>query len=658
MHTSIADRIEQIRRSPMPAKTLTKPVNGAANGHANGHTNGHAKTPVKPETTTEVTVETNQEVKTTKSRPRKLAAVAKEPDVVDATNEVADTPAAQAADTKTSVSTTSVATTNVEDTKTNVDETKTKRSASKNAKRSKSAGRAKPKPRAKSAGRSKSSRKAGKGALKKTKQGKQTAEPKQKRVHNTKATSLEVQGIGVGTARVRNVLRYGSLNPRQYNVRNILRKAENKPTLVKSSDEKAAPVMTPQGKQTPISQLPEDVQQVVREAVAAYEYSLREAYERTVVEKYAENGTKARYENARKEAKAKFDQDHKNDENQWVHYPSQEEQFDLYAFNLSFDPKFYDGFAEYKKTHDHYQIGHMPNESSKDENKSKFKGLTKNKSVASKVVKEPYNEWTRAMALLNKVMTRLSGRIHYIIACFLDRVVEQYAENGILNCFQDNRRTVNLNHALTMGPTFDTTCYLHKFVETLDHYREAKKWLKNCADAKSQHKDDKKEGKTENVKAVLPDYPKIYEDNYSFTGYVVDICRDVRKRLAAAETDPKKKELLISTNVSNDFKQFCSYILYEIIMRIGDNLKILVQSSGVKTVSDAMVYQTLEQIHTTCGMDYQKTRLVMQEHLVKFSQTLSNSKNVKPKDDAKPEEEEELEDSAGEAEEAVVEETD
>lgn len=648
MHTSIVDRIEQIRRSPMPAKTTAKPTNGAVNGAANGHTNGHAKTPVKAETKSEtkpvkseVTVETNQEVKTTKSRPRKLAAPehkVKEPDVVDATNETS-TPEVVA----------SV-----------VDQVLTpeaKRSASKSAKpRAKSAGRTKSKPRAKSAGRAKPTRKSGKGSLKKTKQGKQTtSEPKQKRVHNTKATSLETQGIGVGTARVRNAVRYCSLNPREYAVRNALRKAENKPVMPKSTDEKSEPVMPPQGPQTPISQLPEEVQAVVREAVAAYEDSLRDAYERTVVEKYAENGTKAEYEQARKEAKAKFDQEHKNDEKQWVHYPCKEDQFDLHAFNLSYDPKFYDGFAEYKKTHDHYQIGHLPNESSKDDNKSKFKGLTKNKSVANKVVKEPYNEWTRAMALLNKIMTRLSGRIHYIIACFLDRVVEQYAENGILNCFQDNRRTVNLNHALTVGPNFENTCYLHKFVETLDHYRQATTWLKNCTDAKSQHKDDKKAGTTENVKAVLPDYPKIYEDNYSFTGYVVDICREVRKRLAAAETDPKKKELLISTNVSNDFKQFCSYILYEIIMRIGDNLKILVEASGVKTVSDAMVYQTLQQIHTTCGMDYQKTRLVMQEHLIKFSQTLSKPKTAKPQTDAAPADDD---DSAGEAEEPLVEETD
>ena len=577
------------------------------NGHANGHANGHTKK-------TEVTSSKTKPTKPTKA-VKPVAPVAPVKETVDDTVDTvaaddnadeieitydADSADDNASSTEQDLTETKQATPTKSKPKRARSETKRARSVSKPKAKSatrttKSAGKGarktKPKPKAKV---SKSEEKSAK-----------TDVVKPKRNLNNKPLSLDTYGVGIGTARVRNVLRYVALNPTEFMVRETLRAA--------GAD----------GKST-FADLPDNVQQVVKEAEAAYRSSLREDYEEEFVKALKSNpDAYAKYEKARTAAKKAFDSSHQlSAEDKILNslLPNRHvtEKFDVEAFNKSYNPYFYDGFDAFCAQKDNYQVG---------------KEYVNKKNQTIK-----YSEWSRAAALVNKTTIRLSSHTHCIIACFLDRIVEQYAMNGIRNCLRQGCRTVSITHALSEGEEFNDTCYMRSFVESVPHHNKALAWVNQCAEIKAKHKQDRKEARekesdetkeaeTKNVetkevevkKPDLPAYPHPYDDKYSFASYVIDICRYVRKQLADKETNADRKELILTTNISGDFKAFCSNILYETIVCIGKNLKNLVDFCGVKTISDEMVYHTLKQLHTTCFMDYDRTTTSMTQYMSKYA---------------------------------------
>jgi hypothetical protein len=465
--------------------------------------------------------------------------------------------------------------------------TTTKKTTAKKSPAKKSAKKSPAKKSAKKSPTKKASAKKGKGKTKAV-----AKKAKSKRVHNTKPATMDTSGIGVGPARVKAVLINAALDEKYYIIRLMIMAAENKPRKPKPTKEDPNPVMPAQGPQTPIDKLPADVLSVIRKAEAAHEASLRESYERSVVSAMDEK-TRLDYNTKRKDAHAVADEAHA--------------EFDLHAFNLSFNKDFYAGYAAYKTENDSYVTG----------------AVFVDKKTGEKY--EKYNEWTRAMALVNKLCTRLSGNTRNLIACFVDRIVEQYADNGIHNCLLSERHIVQLHHALTQTDGFSERVPLHPFVSTLSNYSAAVDWIDNCRDVREQVKQLKAEGQ-EIESADLPEYPDP-KYKYDFEGYVGEICRSVKMRKAEkAETDAEKA-LYLETSVSREFKQFCSHIVYEAILRIGYSLRLSVKRSGVKTISDAMVQYVLEQIHAICGIDYSVTEKAMTERLTRFGEWRAERKD-------------------------------
>lgn len=427
-----------------------------------------------------------------------------------------------------------------------------------------------------------------------------------KRHHNLKQPALMKNGIGTGTARVKSVLMHVALNPLEYRVRKALQPVRTK------SDDGTETVTEP----LPLNKLPTEYQNLVAHAEQSYETSLRESYERQKVGSHKKSESEDKFnvvsmsEETRKDylAKKKAAVDQHTKTNKENHTDS---QFDLHKFNLSFDKNFYNQWPAFKDANDNYIVGKVYSD--------------KNSEEPGKV---KYNQWTRASALLNKLCTRVSSKTRNIIACFLDRIVEQYAANGIHNCFQEKRRIIQLRHALTEGTDgFEQRVPLHNLVQTLPAYRRAMAWVDAKLEAKEAKKTKDSEETEESEDNLNFDPPTKYA--YDFDSYASEICRSVKIQLAEQETDAAMKEQYINASVSREFKEFCSQVIYETILRIGAALKIDVESSGVKTISDEIVLKVLKLLHSNCGVEFASSWTVMQEKLRQYETTRAQYKNTR-----------------------------
>lgn len=403
---------------------------------------------------------------------------------------------------------------------------------------------------------------------------------KSSRQHNTRPTSLDTFGICVGPARVKKVLVQSSMNRREFRVRTAIAAAENKPAAAKKpTPENPDPKAPVQGPQLNIEDMHPSYLAVIREAEAVHENAVREGYERKTLGAM-DADTRNAYLDLRKEAHAKI-----NAANLAITDDTEPTVFDLHTFNTEYDSKFYDGYAEYAKVNDSYVIG------------------------------KNYNQWSLASALVNKLSTRLSGNTRYIVAAFLDRIVEQYAHNGIHNCLLEGLHIVKLRHALTMSDGFNARVPLDAFVKTFKNYDNALNWIDECRNVRDKVRELRAERK--DVDFVMPSYPVVLVDA-DFDNYVGEICRSVRMRLSESQPADSKNNYL-DTSVSREFKKFCSYIIYEAILRIGAILRTTVTRDSVKTVSDTMVHYALEQIHNVCGLDFAPASKIMNARLAKYA---------------------------------------
>jgi len=391
--------------------------------------------------------------------------------------------------------------------------------------------------------------------------------PQQKRVLRVREASIDVAGIGIGPARVKRVLTTVALNPNEAYARSILLAAENKPVMPKSTKTNPNPQMPAQGTQTPLSKLPSDVLALVNEAEDSYRNTLVDGYERHRLKQLLANNKKkitlASYQLAKKEAQAKPD-------------------FSLHDFNKSMFSDFYNDLEAWVKNTDNYVVGKTVEE---------VDVKTGNKKTV-----ELYNQWTRAVALINKLCVRLSSETRNILAGFLDNIVLQYAENGMFNCVNDKLSIVKLKHVLHKGTGFEDRVPLDAFARTLDSYGNALLWLAETGEKK-------------------------YESTYSeeFDGYIVNICHSVRMRLANSTEDAELKMKYLNTSLSTEFKKFCSNLVYESILRVGSILRNVIDLNGVKTVSDNLMFHAIRQLHATVGLDASTLEVDLRARLDKFS---------------------------------------
>jgi hypothetical protein len=422
---------------------------------------------------------------------------------------------------------------------------------------------------------------------------------KPKRPCNMKPTALDETGIGIGSARVKKAMTAEALNQLEHSVRTALEQAENKPVKQKLSAEDVKNGVESkepeQGAQIPISQLPEFVKKVVADADESYTRTLREDFERQQIHGVktgdeTKGGMTAK-ESAKYYAAKKVAQKLAR---------SSTAPFDVVVFNRSYNPKFYDGLDAWLDANDKHSL--------------KLPGNT---------------EWSRAISLVNKLCIRLSGNTRKIVATFLDHIVEQYAENALVNCLAEGRNIILLHHALTKTDGFNDRVPLDRWVQTFHQYSVSLNWIYERRNLREKVTDARKAGETIS-EVVYPEYPR-NDSVYNFEGYVNDICRSVKKRLADQQPTEEKKLLFRKASVSQDFKEFCSSIVYEAILRIGTCLRKTVDHDDVKTISDKMVMYVLDQLHCSSGVVFDPVRNSMLERLERFSTWSEARKDLRAK---------------------------
>jgi hypothetical protein len=374
------------------------------------------------------------------------------------------------------------------------------------------------------------------------------AEPK-KRQPSDKKSKFELQGVGIAPSRVKSVLAHVALNPREARARDALRAAENRPVMPKQVKDGPAPVLPPQGPQKHIAELDAETVACVADAVAVHSAILREEYERETVAKLSDS-ERERYRVARAAAK-------------------KSEDFSPLAFHTEFSAKFYDKFEAFQAA-DSYSLG--PN--------------------------SRYNEWTRAIALINKLCVRLSHGTRDILAAYLDNVVLQLAENAVHNCVAAGKTIVKLEHAVSESEGFAARVPLAPWLRTLPSFDHAKLYVAQRASQKAATEQE----------PAKPDlrYTSVYADNAMFKTYVEDLCVFVQQKHKTA------------LNLSTDFKQFCDDMVYGAILRVAEVLKQNVEYSEVKTISDGLMKHTIMCINLAAGINNTAVMADLAERLAKF----------------------------------------
>ena len=312
--------------------------------------------------------------------------------------------------------------------------------------------------------------------------------------------------IVMAAPRVRDALCANSLNIKEYAALTELVAGENRPFNKE-----------PQGPQVHLKNMSESTQTLVVNARKAFMDRLPDLYVMATKSKMTPV-QRERYALEKKQA-------------------IKDKTYRAREFNENFDSKFYSGYTEFEK--------------------EKVAELDK------------VSEWRTAIGLISKSRYRLASTTRFVLACFLDRVVEQYAVNAVHNCVTEGKKkSLSVRYALEKTDGFEKRVTLSRFVDTLDTTALVRAWLT---------KDDK-------TKLELPSL------NYKFDTYVRNITCQVTR-------DAK-----VDFNVSADFKDFLAHVCNEIIIRVGEVLKGCIGSG--KTVTENMVYEAIRQIHAACGMDY------------------------------------------------------
>jgi hypothetical protein len=89
-------------------------------------------------------------------------------------------------------------------------------------------------------------------------------------------------------------------------------------------------------------------------------------------------------------------------------------------------------------------------------------------------------------------------------------------------------------------------------------------------------------------------------------------------QLANKQTDADNKLKYHNIKISENFKKFCSILIYEAILRIGEHLKEVVALKSVKTVNETLINHSLQQLCNICGVDFAPIKADMQVRLDKF----------------------------------------
>lgn len=260
-----------------------------------------------------------------------------------------------------------------------------------------------------------------------------------------------------------------------------------------------------------------------------------------------------------------------------------QDSFDLKAFCLSYDPKFY-----------------------------------KNMTHANADWKLLKNEKLYGFCNSLVIKMRFNGDTRIFITAFVEYIIKQLVINGTTNCIKSGKKIIQPEHALNdIAHEFT----LFPFINTSNVY-------KNYLHAEESAGEDDEEDDEEASNADQDANPKKMPQ---FVYYVGEMCRQVRMDLSESDSDEDDalKSKFNQTSVSKRFKQFCSDVIIELLKTFGDFLKCEVITRNKKTINYESVTALVHNTHTMLRLDSAETIKFIQEKYNMHNEYTSNRPSAK-----------------------------
>jgi hypothetical protein len=244
--------------------------------------------------------------------------------------------------------------------------------------------------------------------------------------------------------------------------------------------------------------------------------------------------------------------------------------------------------------------------------------------------KSDSNEWKNSIDKINKLKNRFSTNSRVFISAFVENIIKQLVSNGLVSCVADNKKIIQLSHILdTSKEGFAERFPLYPLIENLNTFKQARAYVKTpqstkVSDAPESHDDSDPESskrlKNDKSNDIFNLDGVSLDTQYQFRYYVAEICKEIRMDLANTEVDSEGKlmDIYNHTSVSKIFKNFCSTLICEFLMRIGKMLLIEVNARGIKTVNDSIINTVIAHYHTVCNVDNTNTIAFIQEVTSKY----------------------------------------
>jgi hypothetical protein len=394
---------------------------------------------------------------------------------------------------------------------------------------------------------------------------------------NSKPVLAKTTGINISPAKVKNIVSNFVLNKDAYTTIKELKNAMPR-QITKTVDGKES---VEDFKGIPVAQLSKKSLDYIAYATECFKKVQMEEYVKIKVSKMPEPQHKTYLANKAIE-KEKFDKDEKNK------FLYNNKTFDSELFNRNYDVKFYDDYNNQKK---------LSNEKNTD------------------------NEWKKAIDKVTKLKNRFSTNSRVFLSALVEYLIKQIATNGTICCVADNKKIIQLSHILdTSKPGFAERFSLYPLIVNLDTFKQAQSYLQKqesqkTADVAVVESTDDTDDTDDTVVVKVDKNTDIFtldgltlDKQYQFRYYIGESCREIRMDLSTETSDDGKDNTVYNyTSVSKIFKNFCSTLVCEFLMRIGQMLEKEIDTRGIKTVNDIVIGTVISHYHIVCGVDENPT---------------------------------------------------
>jgi hypothetical protein len=401
--------------------------------------------------------------------------------------------------------------------------------------------------------------------------------PVSNRKINSKPVLAKTTGINISPAKVKNIVSNYVLNKDAYSALTELKDARPR-IITRLVDGKE---VSEDYKGVPVSSLSQKTLDYIAFANKEYDSSQRDEFAKTKISSLSTEARKT-YNAARHVARDEHD---KQTTDKYLDNSSS--TFDVELFNCQYIPNFYSDY-------------------------------TARKAVSDAADKS--DEWKKAIDNVTKLKNRFSTNSRVFLSAFVEYIIKQLALNGTVCCVADKKKIIQLSHILdTTKEGFEKRFPLYPLIVNLDTFKQAQAYLNKPPTAKvvaveSNDIDEKsdiqvKKEKVEKDTDLFTLDGVSLDTQYQFRYYIAESCRETRMDLAKSSVDSDGDLMTVYnyTSVSKIFKNFCSTLICEFLMRIGNMLEKEIETRGIKTVNDTIIGTVISHYHTVCGVDETET---------------------------------------------------